>query len=116
MQISVHAKGFDITAALQRHAEGRVEAAVERLAKDGSRAVVTLEDVNGPRGGEDKRCSVRLTGFGLKAEPVVATASDMYAAIDLATEKLGRWATHAAKRAKPAFPDKSRRSSIRKQP
>jgi ribosomal subunit interface protein len=114
MQIQVHAKGFDLTAALKEHAEQRVEAAVDRLVKDGARARVTLEDVNGPRGGEDKRCRIQLTGFGVKAEPVDATSDDMYAAIDIACTKLGRWATHAAKRAKPAFPDKSRRGSIRK--
>lgn len=114
MQIQVHAKGFDLTAPLKQHAEQRIETAVDRLAKDGARARVTLEDVNGPRGGKDKCCRIQLTGFGVKAEPVEATASDMYAAIDLASTKLGRWATHAMKRAKPAFPDKSRRASIRK--
>jgi ribosome-associated translation inhibitor RaiA len=114
MQTTVHAKGFDLTAALREHAERHVETAVERIAPEGARATVTLEDVNGPRGGKDKICRIRLLGFGIKADAIEASADDMYVAIDLAAHKLGRWATHATKRAKPAFPDRTRRASIRK--
>lgn len=116
MQVTVRAKGFDLTKALERHAVERIETALERLAaldRPQVRVTVTLEDVNGPRGGKDKCCRVRLVGAGTKAEPIEVATTDLYAAIDLAAHKLSRWATHAVKRAHPAFPDRTRRATVR---
>lgn len=116
MQVTVRAKGFELTKALRGHAEERIATALDRLAvleRPNVRVTVTLEDVNGPRGGKDKSCRVRLVGVGTKAEPIDVAASDLYAAIDLASHKLSRWATHAVKRARPAFPDRTRRETVR---
>lgn len=116
MQVSVRARGFELTKALRGHAEERVATALERLAvleRPSVRVTVTLADANGPRGGKDKVCRVRVVGAGARAEPIEVAASDLYAAIDLAAHKLGRWATHVVKRARPAFPDRTQRATVR---
>jgi ribosome-associated translation inhibitor RaiA len=52
--------------------------------------VVRFEDVNGPRGGIDKECrlQVRLAPWG--ALEVEERRADLYAAIDVAAQRLGR--------------------------
>ena len=52
---------------------------------------VTVEDVNGPRGGVDVRCKLRAT-LGKGGNPVLAEVleRDGIAAIDRASERLGR--------------------------
>lgn len=113
MQIHIRAKGFELTDALRAHVEHRLASAVDHVAHAITGAHVTLEDVNGPKGGVDKHCRVTFDGAPGGHEPIDATATDMYAAIDLATEKAGRWLTHDRKQRHPAHPDKQLRDTIR---
>ena len=61
MQIDVQALGFELTPALRSHAVRRLHFALGRSEAQVSRLSVRLSDLNGPRGGEDKRCQVRIT-------------------------------------------------------
>ena len=60
MQIDVQALGFELTPALRSHAVRRLHFALGRSNAQVSRLSVRLSDLNGPRGGEDKRCQVRV--------------------------------------------------------
>jgi ribosome-associated translation inhibitor RaiA len=51
---------------------------------------VRLSDVNGPRGGEDKRCHIEVRLRGMPDVVIVDTEADLYVAIDRATERAGR--------------------------
>ncbi len=113
MQISVHAKGFDLTQALKDHVQQKLGHALGRFEGSLRGVRVALEDVNGPRGGADKHCRIHLEGVPGGAAPVDATDADLYAAIDLAAEKAARFLVHALERAQPTFPDRQRRDSIR---
>lgn len=95
MRIDVRCKGLEIGAALRGYVERRVEFALGRRADQLERVQIWLEDVNGPKGGADKRCRVKLTGKGLGARVIEASGSDLGAVVYEALER----AAHAAGRA-----------------
>ena len=49
-----------------------------------------LSDINGPRGGEDKRCQLQVSLAGLPDVVVEDTEADLYFAIDRAADRVGR--------------------------
>jgi len=114
MQITLHAKGFELTQPIRDYVEKRLETAVDRFEHMLRGAHVTLEDVNGPKGGVDKICRILFQGAPGAEEPVEARESDLYRAIDLAVEKANHVLSHQHKVKHPTHPDKSRHDSIRK--
>lgn len=116
MQITFHTKGFEMTEPIRTYVEKRLETAVDRYEHGLRGAHVTLEDVNGPKGGKDKVCRILLKGAPGAEAPIEATESDLYAAIDGAVEKTNHVLAHQHKLRHPTFPDKSRHDSIRKPP
>ena len=66
----------------------KVGAAAGRL-KDATCAIeVRLTDLNGPKGGVDKQCSIVVTPPGLPTLRVAEQATEYYAAIDAAAATL----------------------------
>ena len=53
-------------------------------------AVVAVEDLNGPRGGEDQRCSVTLMLSPRGSVRAQAKGSDLWSVVDRAVQKAGR--------------------------
>lgn len=106
MQMQIHAKDFTLTEGLRQHLERRLAYALNHGREDVSRVVVRLSDQNGPRGGVDKCCGIEVR---LKhAEPILVedVQSDLYVAIDRASERIGRTLDRrlARKRAVPPHP------------
>lgn len=114
MQIRIHAKGFDLTPAMKDHVERKLTFALDRFSDEHVNLQVTLEDVNGPRGGNDKRCRIHVTGIAGANEVFEGTEGDLYVAIDTTAEKVSRWAARATKRSQPTHPDRARNETIRK--
>ena len=54
------------------------------------RVGVRLTDENGPRGGVDKRCALRITVPGQQPIVIEQQESNLYLAIDSAAERAGR--------------------------
>lgn len=95
MQFYIHADDFPLTDALRRHVERRLHFDLARFQPLVRKIEVHLSDVNGPRGGNDKRCQVRVR---LSAHPDVVvedTEADLYHAVGRA---LGRSARAVARR------------------
>ena len=90
MQIDVQALGFDLTPALRTHTERRLHFALDRSDAQVSRLWVRLSDLNGPRGGEDKRYQVRITLTDAPEVVIEDTEADLYVAIDRAADRAGR--------------------------
>ena len=63
----------------------KVGAAASRLEQMPCIVEVRLSDINGPRGGADKECSIVVTPPGLPTVRVERQAGDYYAAIDAAS-------------------------------
>lgn len=90
MKVDVHAQGFALTPALSEHTERRLRFALKHAADQVQNVTVRLADVNGPRGGVDKRCSVHVVLAGLPDIVTEDTEADMYIAINRAVDRVGR--------------------------
>jgi len=76
---------------LRELSERRVRFVLRRLGWLVPRAQVQMSDVNGPRGGIDKRCQVELTTDGAGTVVVASVASDWRTALDIALARAARF-------------------------
>jgi ribosomal subunit interface protein len=90
MQIAIQAHGFSLTDALEQHVQDRLRFAFSRVSGRVRRVLVTLSDINGPRGGVDKRCLLEVRLDGLTSVVVQDIQTDLYTAIDRATGRAAR--------------------------
>lgn len=90
MNIDTRSLGFELTPALARHVEDRVRAALSQAGGQVSHVAVRLDDVNGKRGGVDKRCRVVIALDRRPPSVVSVTHADLYAAIDEAARTAWR--------------------------
>ena len=72
-------------------AERRVRFVLRRLGRLVPRAEVQMSDVNGPRGGIDKRCQVELRTDGAGSVVVASVAGDWRTALDDALARASRF-------------------------
>lgn len=72
-------------------AERRVRFVLRRLRWLVPRAEVRMSDVNGPRGGIDKRCQVELRTDGAGSVVVTSVAGDWRTALDQALARAARF-------------------------
>jgi hypothetical protein len=71
--------------------ERRVRFVLRRLSRLVPRAEVQMSDVNGPRGGIDKRCQVELRTDGAGSVVVASVASDWRTALNDALARAARF-------------------------
>ena len=76
---------------LRELAERRVRFVLRRLGWLVPRAEVLMSDVNGPRGGIDKRCQVELRTDGAGPVVVTSVAKDWRTALDQALARAARY-------------------------
>ena len=90
MELVIRPKSFQLGDALREYLELRLRFALTRFHQRIRDVVVTLADVNGPRGGIDKRCRVvvRLTPSGKIS--IDETDVDFETAIAHASERVHR--------------------------
>jgi ribosome-associated translation inhibitor RaiA len=98
MLIDIQTHGFALTDSLRDYTGRRLRFALARVAEQVRRIKVDLSDINGPRGGIDKRCRIRAAFRGLEAVLVEDTEADLYLAIDRAAGRLGRTTVRRAGR------------------
>jgi hypothetical protein len=90
MRFQLTAYGIELTPDLREHAQRRMYFALGRLAEHIRRVSVRLGDVNGPRGGLDKSCTVSIeTGLGA---PIIVRErqSNIHTAVAVAAERAER--------------------------
>lgn len=90
MTVDIRTMNFDVTDAIRDHVDRRVGAALTWFAGRVGVVTVRLDDVNGTRGGIDKRCRVAASLPGAAAVVVEHTDKDLYEAINQATGRLRR--------------------------
>ena len=90
MRIDIQARDFPLTDVLRSHAERRLRFALTCCDDHIRRVVMRLSDINGPRGGADKRCHLQVVLAGLADVVVEDVEADLYVAIDRAADRAGR--------------------------
>lgn len=90
MELNVRGLHLPVPPALDERVRHRLDLAIGRFSPRIRSVDVRLEDVNGPRGGVDKRCTIAMTlrrGAQLRAH---AEAEVLGAAVDQAAHRLAR--------------------------
>jgi len=90
MHIEIRARNVELTPVLRAHVERRLGFALGRFASRINRVVVRMTDVNGPHGGNDKRCRIGVNLLRLKSVVVDDLDRNPFAAIDRAADRAGR--------------------------
>ena len=81
-------------------AQARVSKAVAHFANRINSVEVHVSDINGPKGGVDKRCRIQATASGAGVIVVESSANDFYAAVNGAASKLARALEHRLSRSR----------------
>lgn len=111
MQVKIQARGFPLTDALRNHTHTRLGFTLSHAANRIRRVGIRLSDLNGPRGGVDKRCLIEVRINGLPPVVIEDIQPDVYTAIDRA---LGRAARTVMRRLEYGM--SKRRQELRQQP
>src|SRR5512134_2064709 len=90
MKIDVRFRNLQSSDALRAYAIQRIEMALGRFGGHVGSAQMRIGDVNGPRGGLDKRCQVIVKGRGFGSSTIEEFHDDAYAVVDLAMERAAR--------------------------
>jgi len=105
MQIDIRTQGFALTDAIRDHIERRLRFALARANAHVRHVAVHVSDINGPRGGIEKRCRLRVRLKNSVDVMIDDTESDLYAAIDRAANRAGRTVARRVAR-RDAAPDR----------
>lgn len=90
MHIDTQARGFDLSEEVREHVQRRLGFSIDWAHGRVSSVSVVLSDINGPRGGKDKRCHIQVAVAGAADVLIDDTQADLYLAIDRAVDRAGR--------------------------
>ncbi len=90
MQLDIQSRGFSLTTSIFNYTTQRMQFALQRNDSYIMRARIRLEDINGPRGGVDKKCQIELRLAGQNNIVIEDTEADLYFAIDRACDRCMR--------------------------
>jgi len=100
MMIQIRFRGLASSEFLRAYIVRRLQGHLRRLGTALRSVVVRLSDVNGPKGGVDKRCHVMLVRAGQPPVTVEELGADAYAAVDVAVERAALAASRGMSRAR----------------
>jgi len=90
MKIGIQCRGFSLTGAIAGQVHKRLDFLLGRGIRRIRRVDVILSDLNGPRGGVDKRCLIKVSIDGLRPVVIEDVQADLYVAIDRAAGRASR--------------------------
>lgn len=90
MKVEIRAHGLELTPGLLTHAERRLQFGLDWARYEVNQVKLRFSDINGPRGGHDKRCQIRIPLSGMRDVVIEDTADDIRVAIDRAIERAAR--------------------------
>jgi len=90
MQIDIQALDFSLTDALRERVQRRIGFAFGGRDENIQRVEIRLSDINGPKGGEDMCCHIRVMLNHMPEIVIKDIQSDLYIAIDRAVDRAGR--------------------------
>ena len=90
MQINIQARDFKLTEAIRDYVIRRLRFAFSVRDDHINSIKVRLSDINGPRGGADKRCKIQISLPHFVDIVIKDTQTDLYVAIDRAVDRARR--------------------------
>lgn len=90
MKIEVRFRGLQASNALREHIARRARFQLSRFNGEIGSVVVRIGDINGPKGGADKRCHVTVCGPSIGPVVIADVHADAYSATDMALERVAR--------------------------
>lgn len=88
MQMQLRVVGVEVSSSFRSEVLARVERQLQRFMHEIESVVIRIEDLNGPKGGVDKRCRVTLRGKGFTSLTLEDRSQSARAALDLALDRL----------------------------
>jgi ribosome-associated translation inhibitor RaiA len=102
MKLTIRARHVELTPDLQERMERRLRFALGRFTSVIRSVDATFVDVNGPRGGADKLCLLRLRGATFRSIVIEHTGTDSLTTLSLAAERAERALVRALTRRRTA--------------
>ena len=90
MKILIQSHHFELTQGIKDHIQRKLQFAFSRMERHITVLSVCLSDVNGPKGGPDKRCRLHVCLANMENVVVRDTQTDLYCAIDRAMHRASR--------------------------
>jgi len=90
MKIEVRFRGMATSDALRDQVGRRLHFQLSRFNGEISAVIVRISDINGPKGGPDKRCQVTVRGPAFGSVTIEDLSADPYSAVDMALERAAR--------------------------
>jgi putative sigma-54 modulation protein len=90
MKLEIRTHGIELTESLRAQAEKRLGFGLDWTRHEVSKVMLRLSDINGPRGGNDKRCQLRIPLPGMRDIVIEDTDADLHIAIDRAIDRAAR--------------------------
>jgi putative sigma-54 modulation protein len=100
MKLDIQTHGFSLTDSIRDYTKLRLQFALNRSDKRVIGVQVRLADINGPRGGIDKRCQIDVSLAGHNDIVIEDTETNLYVAIDRASDRCARTLTRRLERAR----------------
>lgn len=88
--LSVQSRGFSLTPALKERVSKRIGLILGNTGHPITGIDVRLSDINGPKGGIDKKCQIHIHLSGHPGVTITDIQHDMYYAIDRAASRAMR--------------------------
>ncbi|MBN2576131.1 MAG: HPF/RaiA family ribosome-associated protein [Deltaproteobacteria bacterium] len=111
MKVHVRCTGLPHSHSLVEHTTRRVHQHLSRFGDRLAGVEVRLSDVNGPRGGRDKRCQVIAHGPGLGLLRIEELHEDFYGGVERALARLSQAVGRGIARARERYVEAERRAS-----
>ena len=101
LRLELRSTNIALTEPMRNHVARRLAFALRRFAHRVDRVTVRLVDINGPKGGPDKRCRIVVRLSPAQSVVVEATDSDAYAAVSQAAMRLDEAVARTLTRRRP---------------
>lgn len=113
MRIDIQTRGFTLTAGLRDHCERRLRFALGSTNSRLTGIAIRLTDVNGPRGGVDKRVVIKASVPGGPPLVIGQDEQDVYVAIDRAADRMSRTLSRKLQRGRRGWRKASTKLALR---
>jgi len=90
MLVKIQTRSFTLSKALYDYTDSKVRLALGLYPHKIQRADVFLTHVNGPKGGRDMMCKIKIKANGYPSIVAQETAEDMYDAINICSHRMKR--------------------------